>query len=172
MNKMKCERWRIESFVLPRRILENPDLANALRDLVEQADDLHWKLRKILTAMIAEALPVSGEQTRSKSNRDKRTIEEKIYDNSSAVNAFYSHIEKTFLKIVASIGAVDIEVIDREWQEALIKAGWKSWAAISSQLGSSQQTWKAIARATPRISGLLKSIEATMPELYSVEIHA
>jgi len=164
MDKMKCERWRSESFVLPRQVLANPELTGLLRQFAQQAEDVHWRLRQISASMIAEALPVSGERTRSKTGRDKRSIEEKRYDSFSATVVFFSVVERIFYRLVPQIAHGEVEAADHEWRTTLVEAGWQSWEAALQSLGDSPIAWKARARALPKTAALLKSIRYSAAE--------
>jgi hypothetical protein len=172
MDKMKCERWRSESFVLPRHILANPDAIGLLRQFAQQAEDVHWRFRKVATSMIAEALPVSGERTRSKTGRDRRSIEEKLYDGFSATAVFFSTVERVFFRLVRQIAHGEVEAAEREWETALVEAGWQSWEAALQSLGDSPIAWKARARALPRVVGLLTSISNLTSESTKEEANA
>lgn len=158
MNKMKCQRWRSECFLLPRHVLADQEVIGALRQLAQDADDLHWRLRKVATSMIADALPVSGEQTRSKTGQYKRSIEEKLYDSFAATAVFYSGVERAFFRLLPLIAKGETDSANPDWQAALIKAAWQSWEAAREGLGDSPAVWRANARALPKISALLNTL--------------
>ncbi len=163
MEKMKCERWRLESFVLSRHILANPEATGLLRQFVQQAEDVHWRFRKIATSMIAEILPVSGEQTRSKTGRDKRSVEEKLYDSFSATPVFFSTVERVFFELIPLAAKGEVEMARRKWGGAITKAVWCAWNAARQSLGNSPIAWRTSTRALNKITALLKFIRDSTP---------
>lgn len=151
-DKAKLLRWRAERVELPLAFLTEPEAAMELRRQILSAEDVYFKLRRICAGMIASTMP--GPEHKETQVRAKA-----VQENGPAAAVFFSTAERALPRLMQQIATGSIDAAHQDWMAALKGAAVRAWEATHSGLGDSPAVIRAEARAYPKFSGLLRSLE-------------
>jgi len=154
-DQAKVLRWRSEQLRLPLHLLENPDAIRVLRELISQAEELHYALKKLLVGMLLETLP-------SPEHGDTRKRARAMFENGSCSMAYFSFLEKSFARL-PEVCQVP-EKAESYWATSLRGAAREMWACALRELGSQPKSLRAAARFSSRYFGVLNKQLPTLPE--------
>jgi CRISPR system Cascade subunit CasA len=150
-NQAKLLRWRMEQVALPLPLLNDPNLANYLRDEIRRAEDSYKKFREIASKMLAETMP---DPNRKETREAARTS----LDAGPYAATFFATIERDLPRLLKKIAAMEIETVQAMWSEALQKAAMATWDTLRQSMGQSPSALRAEARAYPRFRALHSSL--------------
>ena len=136
----KLLRWRMEQVALPLPLLNDPNLADCLRDEIRRAEDTYKKLREIGTRMLAETMP----DPRRKETRERA---KNILDRGPSAATFFAAIEADLPRLLKLIAAMEIETAQALWSQALQKAALATWDTLRQSIGQTPSALWAEARA-------------------------
>lgn len=155
-DQAKLLRWRVERIELPKALMTQADAAEYLRLQVRFAEEIHSRLRSLLTGLIAQTMP-------DPDHKDTKGRAKTILANGPAAAVFFSAAERALPKLMQQIAGGDFDAADRDWKATLAEAARQSWAATRRSLGDSPAVLRADARTWPRFSGLLNTLVPPAP---------
>jgi CRISPR system Cascade subunit CasA len=147
----KLLRWRMEQVALPLPLLNDPNLADYLRDEIRRAEDTYKKFREIASKMLAETMP-------DPNRKETREAAKTSLDAGPYAATFFATIERDLPRLLKKIAAMEIETVQALWSEALQKAAMATWDTLRQSMGQSPPAFRAEARAYPRFRALHSSL--------------
>jgi CRISPR system Cascade subunit CasA len=150
-NQAKLLRWRMEQVALPLPLLNDPNLADYLRDEIRRAEDTYKKFREIASKMLAETMP-------DPNRKETREAAKTSLDAGPYAATFFATIERDLPRLLKKIAAMEIETVQALWSEALQKAAMATWDTLRQSMGQSPPAFRAEARAYPRFRALHSSL--------------
>ncbi len=160
---MKCERWRSEQIALPALLLANAGLAGYLRMEVKRAESVYDKLRKIAVRMIAETMSAA------KPKRDALSRARDLFNDKAVAITFFSSAERALPRLLREIAEGEVDEARLHWSVSLSQAVRNTWEVVGRNVGQSPLGLRAEAKAFPRISGLLRTLNPESSNAVSQE---
>lgn len=151
-KQAKLSRWRMEQIALPTSLLANPGLADHLRAEVTRAETLYGQLREITTRMIAATMPTA-------TSKDTWNRARSSFAAGPAAVTFFSSAERALPRLLREIADGEGEEAHLHWSEALLQAVRDTWEVVGKNVGQSPLALRAEAKAFPRISALLRTLQ-------------
>ena len=155
---MKLLRWRAERVELPRALLTDADAAAELRQHIRFAEEVYSRLRGICAGMIASTM-------HDPAHKDTKSRARAVQENGPAASVFFSTAERALPKMMQQIAVGAIDTAHQDWLMVLKNATLQAWEATRRSLGNAPGVIRAEARAYPKFSGLLRSLQ--QPETVS-----
>jgi CRISPR system Cascade subunit CasA len=171
-NQAKLLRWRMEQVALPLPLLNDPNLADYLRDEIRRAEDTYKKFQEIASKMLAETMAGKGLKTKIGTEPKKKISEETLKAARTSLDAgpyaatFFATIERDLPRLLKKIAAMEVEAAQALWSESLQKAAMATWDTLRQSMGQSPSALRAEARAYHG-DGRTKGFRALHSSLYS-----
>ena len=168
----KLLRWRMEQVALPLPLLNDPNLADYLRDEIRRAEDTYKKFQEIASKMLAETMAGKGLKTKIGTEPKKKISEETLKAARTSLDAgpyaatFFATIERDLPRLLKKIAAMEVEAAQALWSESLQKAAMATWDTLRQSMGQSPSALRAEARAYHG-DGRTKGFRALHSSLYS-----
>ncbi len=151
-DQAKLLRWRAEQVELPPSFLMDPDAAANLREQLRRVEEVYANVSRIGAALIAATMPdVNHKDTKSRA-RD-------ILNKGPTAAVFFSSVERQLPQLMQQLAQADVDVAQTEWTRALHASAAQAWQVLCKSLGNSPAVLRALARAQPKISYLLHTLQ-------------
>ena len=147
-DQAKILRWRSESVVLPLALLEDPERAQYLRELVEKAEAFFSGCRRLFTAMLGETLP-------DPAHRETRSRARQLFEVGPFPSIYFAMAERALPEVMRLLAEGDYAGATHHWDGALRRSALAAWSDAVTGLGKSTRALRAEARAWPRFHDLL-----------------
>lgn len=151
----KIIRWRAESVLLPRKVLEaNSSASNMLRALFEKAEKSGNQLKGLAEDLLCLACRI---------NKKKKQDWKKLQKMSKALPTlpvYYASLEGQVPKLLDLIAEDDADAASEHWAKARLDAARKAWKATCTALGNSIAVIRAIAKVEPGFGRLVNGLKA------------
>ena len=161
-DQAKILRWRSEQIALPALLLANAGLAGYLRMEVKRAEAVYDQLRTIAVSMIAATMPTA-------TSKDTRARARALFVAGPAAVTFFGSAERALPRLLREIADGTGEEAHLHWSESLLQAARDTWDMLRRNLGQSPLALRAEAKAFPRISGLLRTLNPESSNAVSQE---
>jgi CRISPR system Cascade subunit CasA len=162
----------MEQVALPLPLLNDPNLADYLRDEIRRAEDTYKKFQEIASKMLAETMAGKGLKTKIGTEPKKKISEETLKAARTSLDAgpyaatFFATIERDLPRLLKKIAAMEVEAAQALWSESLQKAAMATWDTLRQSMGQSPSALRAEARAYHG-DGRTKGFRALHSSLYS-----
>ena len=130
----------------------DPDAAANLREQLRRVEEVYANLRGVGAALIAATMPDAN-------HKDTKSRARDILNNGPTAAAFFSSIERQLPQLMQQLAQADMDVAQGEWTRALAAAVAQAWQVLCKSLGNSPGVLRAQARAHPKISHLLHTLQ-------------
>lgn len=154
-DQAKLIRWRCEHVRLPVMALERADVAQLVREALQQAESLYRDLRQIVSHMLAQTLPESQRKETQERARE-------VIGRWPLATTFFPCAERGLPAWLACLGRNDIDAADRLWQRTLLQAAEALWQTAVTLLGTSTAALRALASHQGRYLAVLKPLRAAV----------
>jgi CRISPR system Cascade subunit CasA len=161
-DQAKLLRWRSEQIVLPALLLANAGLAGCLRMEVKRAEGVYDELRTIAITMIAATMPTA-------TSKDTRARARSVFVAGPSAITFFASAERALPQLLHEIADGAGEEAHLHWSESLLQAAGDTWDMLRRNLGQTPLALRAEAKASPRISALLRTLQLESSIVGSLE---
>lgn len=151
-DQAKLLRWRAEQVQLPPSFFMDPDAASNLREQLRRVEEVYANLRSIGVALIAATMPDAN-------HKDTKLRAKNILNNGPTAAIFFSNVERQLPELMQQLARADAELADAKWICALAAGVAQAWQVLCKSLGNSPSVLRAQARAQPKISHLLHTLQ-------------
>lgn len=146
--KMKVLRWRSVEVVLPSALLMDIEKALYLRELVEKADLLFKRLKRLAIQMLVESMP---KVRKKEAEEDAR----KRLEASSFFVSYFATAERNLSTVLHLIGKGQSNQAASEWNAVLRHCALLAWDQVLESSGCSPRALRADAMFVGHFHGLL-----------------
>jgi CRISPR system Cascade subunit CasA len=161
-DKAKLLRWRLEQITLPTKFLANAVLAACLRMELTRAETVYAQIRIIATTMIAGTMPTA-------TSKDTRARARDLFNAGPAAATFFACAERALPRLLREIADGAGDEADLHWSESLLQSARDTWDMLRRDLGQTPLALRAEAKAHPRISAMLRTLQPELPIAASQE---
>lgn len=147
-KQAKLLRWRSESVALPLKLIEDPERAQYLRDLVERAETLFDECRSLVMDMLVETMPEPG-------HRETRSRAQDLFKTGPFPAVYFATAERALPEVLRLLAIDEYANANDHWCMALRRSALAAWNDTLTGLGRSVRTLRAEARVLQRFLGAL-----------------
>lgn len=138
-NQAKLERWRLEYFKIPSHILTSPDVSQAVRLTIQEAESFFREISSLFITMISESLP-------DPNHPDTRNAARNRFNRSPATAAYFNACERQLGAMMRAYASNDPDHANTLWNLAQLDGARAAWKAVVSLLGDSPSAIRSVAR--------------------------
>ena len=150
-DQAKLLRWRSETLHLPAALLESEALAQQLRNLVQEAEEVFRALRSICSDMLADTLPDSR-------SKDTKARSRELFDAGSAASTYFVAAEKLLTPTCQALAQADLDRAQHVWRDGLRRAAEAAWQVVRRSAGMTPRALRADALTYPKYRRLIARI--------------
>jgi CRISPR system Cascade subunit CasA len=161
-DQAKVLLWRSEQVTLPTLLLANAGLGAYLRMEIVRAETVYDQLRTIAITMIAATMPTA-------TSKDTRARARELFSAGPAAVTFFASAERALPRLLREIANGVGDEAHLHWSESLLQASQGTWDMLRRNLGQTPLALRAEAKAFPRISALLRTLQSELPTAVSQE---